>query len=183
MDRATSLSRAAERLAWAHPELFAAHDDGIRPVNPLALQAYDAQGKFDRERRLRETAQTHGIYFFFRSDCPYCDVYAPLLADFARKYGFSVLSISLDGRGTETIPRFVTDNGAAQAFGVTRWPATFLVNPTTRDVMALGAGVLNEVDLAQRIVALLDQRDESKQAQLAARLLPPEPLLPPLQRN
>jgi conjugal transfer pilus assembly protein TraF len=175
MSKVSIYTDLAQQVAWKYPELSPSPEEA-RPTNILAMNTYDTRRAASRAERLQVVSRTHGIYFFFRSDCPYCHAYAPMLRSFARQFGFSVLAISLDGRGIPGFEQFVPDNGAAAALKVTQWPATFLVNPGTRDVLSLGAGVMNAEELAERIFQLLEYREPSTQARVAAHAISPQPL-------
>lgn len=176
MDKVSIYTDLAQHVAWKYPELSPSPEE-VRPPNVLAMRAFDTQRRDERAQRLRSLARTHGIYFFFRSDCPYCHAYAPLLRAFAARFGFAILAVSLDDQPIPGFEDFVRDNGAAHALGVTRWPATFLVDPATRDVLSVGTGVLNAEELADRIFQLLEYRDESKRSRIAAESAPRQPLL------
>lgn len=135
-------------------------DPNVRPTDTMSMQAFDLQRKATQETTVRTLAKTHGIYFFFRSDCPYCHAYAPFLRNFAEKYGVAVFAISMDGGSIPAFPNAPADNGMAlkiaRQLGIPmdqfRVPATFLARPPQLDsIIPLGFGVLNDAEMLDRI--------------------------------
>ena len=135
------------RVLWASPEL---QYQG-RPTNQTGLVAYDQQYGRNVRSGLSGLAQTHGLYFFFRSDCPFCHAMAPTLKAIEQSYGIKIIAISLDGKGIAEFPKAILDNGQAQALGVRSVPAYFLASPSSKTVMPLGTGVVSLGDLEDRI--------------------------------
>ena len=102
---------------------------------------------------LSAIAAQAGLLFFFRSDCPYCEAQAPLLAMLAERYGFRVLPVSLDGAPLPggAFPAFSRDRGQAQALGVVSTPALFLARPPDA-LLPLSQGLLSLAQLKERVV-------------------------------
>lgn len=150
--KASQFADVAQRLGWTHAELDMTLDG--RPVNPLAIQAYNQKTLADADVTLRALSQDHAIFFFFRGDCPYCHAYAPILEQFASKFGFTVVPVSLDGGKLPQFPQARDDNGIAQSLGVTQVPATFLAQPYSGTITPLGFGVLSTDQLVDRITVI-----------------------------
>ena len=53
----------------------------------------------------------HVLFFFFRSDCPYCHAFAPTLEAFQARQGIRVVAISVDGGAMPGFPDARRDNG------------------------------------------------------------------------
>jgi conjugal transfer pilus assembly protein TraF len=149
----------AARMPWVDET-----SRGVRPPNPLAQRAFDQIRAADTDAQLRALAQTHGLYFFFRGDCPYCHVAAPLLKQFADRYGITVFAISMDG--STLPPHFPTaarDNGIAGRFLAElqipveqfQVPFTVLAEPSTRHVLPVGFGVMTEAEITNRLMLLM----------------------------
>ncbi|WP_165873403.1 conjugal transfer protein TraF [Parasulfuritortus cantonensis] len=148
---ADQFAEAGQRVVWANPQYDFTQE---RPVNVVGLEAYkQEQAKLQRET-LERLAKGHVLYFFFRSDCPHCHAFAPVLLGFSRATGIQVFPVSLDGGGLPEFPRPHRDRGQADALGVTQVPALYLANPSTRDVVAVGFGTLSETELIDRLVAI-----------------------------
>ena len=105
---------------------------------------------------IKELAKTHGLFFFFKSACPYCHEFAPHVRSFANDYGFEVQAISKDGSQIDTFPNAVTDNGmGAQINPEGISPALFLANPSTGEIIPLAWGMVSPEELRQNIRIIL----------------------------
>jgi len=100
-EKASKFADVAQRVAWNNPEL----DSTIqgRPAGRLAADVYDRENVADTRRRLTALAGDHAVFFFFRSDCPYCHAFAPIVARL-QAYGIRVEPVSLDGGGLPEFP-------------------------------------------------------------------------------
>ncbi len=147
--QASYFADVAQRVAWRSPEL----DQTLqgRPVNAKAIEVFDREQEQDRTRSIAALAKDHAIFFFFRSDCPYCHAFAPVLQAFQAKYGINVVAISIDGGAIPGFPSPRRDNGIARTLNVNQVPATFLAQPFSGKISPIGFGVLSESQLLERI--------------------------------
>lgn len=147
--RASYFADVAQRVAWATPEL----DPTVqgRPVSAKALEVFEKQQFSDRSRSIGTLGQDHVLFFFYRSDCPYCHAFAPTLEAFQARHGIKVVAISLDGGAMPGFPDARADNGIATTLQVTQVPAVFLAQPFTGKITPIGFGVLSETQLLERI--------------------------------
>ncbi len=150
--QASYFSEVAQRVAWATPDLDMTLQD--RPVNARALEVFDREQAAVRARSLSELARSHVLFFFFRSDCPYCHAFAPTLESFSQRFGIQIVPISVDGKGLPTFPTFRRDNGIARTLQVAQVPAIYLAEPFTGKIMPIGFGVLSESQLIERIATV-----------------------------
>ena len=152
MDKSEHFAKNWQRLVWSVPEL----DYGLtgRPTNAMAINVFDEQQQDRQAQTLKGLAATHGLIFMFRGDCPHCHRFAPILKRFEQEFGFTVLAISMDGRAIPEYPDAQPDNGMAARLNATAVPALYLIAPTTRQIVAVGFGVMSMTDLVERIAAL-----------------------------
>jgi conjugal transfer pilus assembly protein TraF len=150
--QASYFADVAQRVAWATPNLDMTLEG--RPVNAQAIQVYDREISTDRQKSVAMLGRSHVIFFFFRSDCPYCHAFAPTLEAFQARHGIQVVPISVDGGGLPNLPTFRRDNGIARTLQVTQVPAVFLAEPYTGKISPLGYGVLSESQLLERIATV-----------------------------
>ncbi|MBW8308053.1 MAG: conjugal transfer protein TraF [Candidatus Paracaedibacteraceae bacterium] len=127
----------------------------VAPVNQKAVHVYLDQQKEERRQAIQSLSQTHGLFFFYSSNCPYCHQFAPIVKMFAEQYGWDVLAISLDERAIETFPNAVPDNGLAAQWNVTSLPSLFAVNPETEDVIQVAQGMTSIDEMENRIMVLI----------------------------
>lgn len=110
---------------------------------------------------LQSLAPTTGLYFFFRSDCPYCHRSLEVLRELQLTTGIHITAVSLDGQGIddELFPNYLIDNGQARALGVIETPTFFLVRPPNPgNISLIGAGYMPISQLETEIVEQALQR-------------------------
>jgi conjugal transfer pilus assembly protein TraF len=150
MDKASRFAAATQRAVQFDPFL-----DEItqRPTANFAANLVNEQTARQRAALLAQIAQEAGVLFFFRSDCPYCEAQAPLLATLHQRHGFAVLPVSIDGAPLpgDQFPNFQRDAGQAQALGVVSTPALFLARPPD-GVALIAQGLLSLSQLEERLL-------------------------------
>lgn len=154
MDLSQQFSEAWQRVVWTTPDL---DHTLVRPTSPKAVQAYYDEHNQDRKHSLKSIAKNYGLFYFFRESCPYCKQFSPLLASFAKRHGFHVTAITLDGGPTPGFPAPRQDNGAAHRLGVQTVPALYLVEPKSRTVTPISFGLISPSELEERIYSLSQQ--------------------------
>lgn len=148
-----------------------------RPLATFAANEMNREAGHAREAQLRAVAKQAGIFFFFQSDCRFCDIQAPILASLADRFGFEIFPISLDGRAMPNglFPNFRIDQGQARDLGVLSAPAMFLARPPDKTIQ-IAQGVISMDELVNRIllVALqagwLEQREYEQTRPISAQV-------------
>ena len=150
IDKASVFADVAQRVIWANPEFD--YTVTGRPVNAKALEVFDRTQINAREGVAMALASDHALFFFFRSDCPYCHQFGPYLKEFEAKFGLAVVPISVDGGPLlPAYPSPKVDNGIARSLDVREVPALFLVEPQSGKIVPIGYGVLSESELLERL--------------------------------
>ena len=147
--QASYFADVAQRVAWTTPELDPTLQG--RPVNAKAIEVFEQEQLSKRSGEMAELGKDHVLFFFFRSDCPYCHAFAPTLEAFQQRHGIQVVGISIDGGPMPGFPGARTDNGIARTLNVTQVPAVFLAQPHVGKITPIGFGVLSESQLLERI--------------------------------
>lgn len=143
------------RVVWKTPEL----DYSLkRPVNNVAIKTYDAERQKKEVKTLAELGKENGIFFFFRSDCPYCHKLAPTLKYLAAEHGLEIFPISVDGGGLPEYPRPRINKGQAEALGITTVPALFLGSKKSGELAPIGYGMLSITEIVDRIYTLTNTK-------------------------
>jgi conjugal transfer pilus assembly protein TraF len=142
-------------VLYTHPELDPA---AAHPVSTAGLKVADALEREARQAQLAAWAERAGLYFFFRSTCPYCRAFAPVLKLFADTHGWRVLPITQDGRGLPEFPDARPDEGVGDAIGVRAVPAVYVAIPEERFLAPVGQGMLTLAELEDRVLAVLENR-------------------------
>ncbi|WP_168062787.1 conjugal transfer protein TraF [Candidatus Manganitrophus noduliformans] len=159
MQRAEAFAHTWQRVLWEHPDLDPTVEN---PVVTAGLSVARAEKAKKRDAKLLNLARSSGIFYFFAGDCPLCEIQSPLLAGFARSYGFSVVPISLDGAEDPLFGSAKVDRGAAERLGVSAAPAIFLVRPQTGEVLRVGTGLLSMEELGERLDRLAGHVEEER---------------------
>ncbi|MGI4811727.1 MAG: type-F conjugative transfer system pilin assembly protein TraF [Janthinobacterium lividum] len=158
-EQAQRFSDAWMRVIYTHPEL---DYTATTPLNHVGRQIYDGKLTKTRQDKIKSLAKTHGLFFFYQSECGYCEAVAPVVKDFAEAHGFSVLAISLDGKALPEFPNFQIDNGIAQKFQITQTPALLAVNPKAGHVVPVSYGFVSRAEMEKRLDALLNSLPDER---------------------
>ena len=149
MDRSQKFAQVAQRVVVGNPYL---DETNRRPIASYAIPYVDREAGKSLDDLVKKVADKAGFFFFFKSDCPYCEAQAPVLK-YLESDGFDVLAISIDG-GQLRSAQFANtriNSGQAEQLGVTATPALFLVSAEGQ-FTALGQGLLSYSDLKSRIL-------------------------------
>lgn len=149
--QATTFGNVWQQVIWQTPSL---NYSLAHPTNQLAQQVQTDETRAKNQQTLKALAKHYGLFFFFAGSCPYCHKFAPTIKDVEQTYGFSVIPVSLDGGNLPEYPNPERDNGQAERFHVSQWPAVFLVDPREKKIIPVTFGLISEDELTQRIVEL-----------------------------
>jgi len=122
-----------------------------KPRTTQAIVAQNQEALRLSEGELYRLAQRHGLIFFFRSDCPYCHRFSPVLKKFSDQYGFSVIPVALDGVGLPDFPYPKRNEDLGRKLKVSVVPAVFLVDPQSNAVSTVGYGYADWSTLTQKV--------------------------------
>lgn len=152
MDKSARFAERWQRLVWSVPDL----DYGVtgRPTNAMAINVFDDQRRDSDADTVRNLAATHGLIFVFRSDCPFCHRFAPILKRFEQAFDMTVLAVSLDGAALPEYPDARPDNGITTRLNPSAVPALYLTAPATRQIEPVGFGLMSLSELVERIATL-----------------------------
>lgn len=150
VDRSQEFSGMAQRVITGNPYL---DESARRPINTYGIRSVDKKAGEMFEQMLGKVAENAGLFFFFKSDCQFCEAQAPLIKLLESVNGFSVLAISIDGNALQSVQFDNTkkDQGQAKQLGVTSTPSLFLVTKEGH-FESLGQSVMSLEDLKRRIL-------------------------------
>ena len=158
--QAARFAETWQQVLWQTPQL---DYRTVKPADDQAIHAYNDAKLAINEQFLREASQQYGLFFFFRSTCPYCHKLAPILKQFAETYGFHIVPVSLDGKGLPEFPEFQTSQQIALELKVEAVPAIFLVEPKKRDIQPISYGFITWDELRTRIYTVLNKHSANPQ--------------------
>lgn len=150
MDMSEQFADRYQQVIWQTPEMDYTLEN---PMRTDTLWANGSEGWENRKAKFKEISKKYGLLYVFRSDCPYCKRFSPILKDFANLHGFTVISVTLDGQGTKEFPNPMRDITALKRRNALPEvvPALYLVDPQEPEAKVLGFGLMNSTDLEQRI--------------------------------
>ena len=91
LNRSQVFADTARRVVWQNPDVdFTAKS----PQANYALANQRSRAEARKYDVLSEISKTHGIVFFFKSDCPYCHDMAPVMQSMQSQYGIEVMPVS-----------------------------------------------------------------------------------------
>ena len=143
-----------EKFNYVNPQF----DYTIQNPQGSNVQIQNMMNDKNKDNILATSAKENAILFFFRSDCPYCHKYAPIVREFAANYGYLVETVSLDGRGLPEYPNPRYNPQLAQRLKVETVPAIYLLNPKQNKVTAVGFGLSDYGTLGNKIIAALSRK-------------------------
>jgi len=132
------------------------------------LKESSAQSKPEKPHSLKVLEDYYFIYVF-KSTCPHCHKFTPVIHDFVKTYQLELHSYSIDG-GTiaglksSPMPADLFDTLFINAGYKPVVPALFLVNAQTNQVYAVLFGESTPVGLVSRLSELLEKIKEQYDA-------------------
>lgn len=146
--RADLFATTWQKVVIKNPEL----DYTVKhPTNAVARRVYHQEQEAERKSSIDAFTNKYGLFFFFRSNCPYCHQFAPILNMFEQQYGLTVVPVSLDGKGLPEYPHPKPDNGIASKLNIDIVPAVIAVDPKTGETVPIAYGLVSVDELAYRI--------------------------------
>lgn len=148
-----------QRVIMTHPEL----DYSLKhPHSYNALHIYRAQEAAAKKAKIQKLVKTHGLLFFFRGDCKYCQGFASVVKSFAQKYNWSVLAIQIGEVGLPEFPQAQRDNGIVSNMGIAHVPALIAIDPRNNKMLPLAYGYTSEDEIENRVNLLVEHLDREK---------------------
>ena len=151
MDQSQRFSESWQRVVMTTPAL---DETLVHPVDQNARHVYYQTRNQEITKRIKALAQEYGLFFFFKGNCPYCHHFAPIVKHFAKKHGWSVLPISLDGGMIPEFPNAKRDNGMAARLQVSHVPALIAFHSGSGQMIPLAYGMVSESEIEERIDVL-----------------------------
>lgn len=150
MNMAERFALMAQKVVLSDPTL---DENTRRPISTYGGHVFDEVARENTLRVAAKIASMAGVWYFYKSDCPYCRAQNPVLERLQRRIGLAVLPIALDERAMPeaAFARFVPNRGHAQQLGVTQTPTLYLVRKPNEFVL-LSEGLVTDDGLLERIV-------------------------------
>lgn len=147
-------------ISWANPILDQIHELAkTRNPEHSEIRANSQPLPVDALQKIRENYE---FVIFYRTSCPHCRQFAPVITQFVQDQGWILEAISTDGEISMAFPPSLTMTpGLKEVFfgkdSQVMIPALFLLNRTNGHVYSVSQGELTEVELQKRIQELLPE--------------------------
>jgi conjugal transfer pilus assembly protein TraF len=119
--------------------------------NPINLYGRRIKEEINREettKMLKDLAGKIELFVFFSSNCPYCNSLESVLNNFAKKYGFKVEAVSLDG-STSKFFKTYQDQELAKRLNLQRTPTIVAVTSDSKIHFELIRGAVSISELEE----------------------------------
>ncbi|WP_228483566.1 type-F conjugative transfer system pilin assembly protein TraF [Lelliottia nimipressuralis] len=152
VNQATGFTQSGKRALLQFPEL---NYNLVRSHYNGTSAAQQSMTKEKETLAVSHVAERYGIMFFYRGENPVDSLMAGVIKTYCEERGIYVTGVAIDGKLSEQLTNSHADSGQAEAMNVKFFPATFLVDPKTRQWQALAWGFMAHDDLDRQVVNVL----------------------------
>jgi type-F conjugative transfer system pilin assembly thiol-disulfide isomerase TrbB len=116
-------------------------------------------------KKIKELREQYSFIFIYRSTCPHCHQFAPVLSDFVSYFKIPIQSYSLDGQplngfeSTQLTPELFQTLYVSGGYKPVV-PALYLIHRPTNQAYAVLFGEAEPFQLAKRVDELMSHLDE-----------------------
>jgi conjugal transfer pilus assembly protein TraF len=154
LEEASQFKQVFQQTLLAYPQ----YDYAVtHPTSNIGAKITDDVRDKQRTQFISMLAKTHGILFFYRGKSPYDIKQVPIILDFCKRFGLTLMPVSVDGAIALEIPHSRVDFGQANRMGVRYFPAILLVNPKNHKLSPVAYGLTTQDVLMERIVDVATQ--------------------------
>lgn len=119
--------------------------------NVLHRSVQERVEKKEMDAKLNKLSQRWGLILQIQDDCLHCHTFAPIVLEFANKYGFELLAASASGNEFKGISG-VVDSGEMVMFNPKReTPILYLVKMDGKEVFPISRGINSEMQIILNI--------------------------------
>lgn len=126
----------------------------------LAKKSQHAQQQKNMQSTIKEMQEQYYFIFIYRSTCPHCHQFAPVVKDFSETFHIPLRAYSLDGEPLVGLSAEPLSPALFKTLYVSGGykpsvPALYLVHKDTDEAYAVLFGEAQPVELAQRVETLM----------------------------
>lgn len=155
-DRAEKVADLWQQVLLKNPAL---NYSLSHPTNSVALQVYQEKQSKEKDTSIETFAKQYELFYFYRSTCPYCQRFSPILISFAKRYGVNIIPITMDGISLPEFPNSPRDSGESAQFHVTVTPSVIAVNLRSQKAYPVVYGLTSETELRDNISKIVARAD------------------------
>lgn len=158
MEQSENFATGLKEYTYVAPE----YDYALKNPQGNGVQISNIALNENKAQTLNKVSKDNALIFVFRSDCPYCHKFAPIMRNFAAMNGFTVLAISMDAKGLPEYPNPRYSPSLLQRLKVQAVPAVYLLNPQENKVSTVGFGLTDSDTLGDKIIATMSRSTNNK---------------------
>lgn len=122
-----------------------------RSLATFGTHRIGAAAEAGKTSALKSLSEKVGLFFFYRSDCPYCKAQVPVLEVFRNTYDIAVMGVAMDGKAAQLPFDWKPDNGAAEKMGIMDVPALVVVTPAG-EASQISQGLVALTEIERRVL-------------------------------
>lgn len=141
---------------WARVLLQDPSLDATLAGHPVSQYGIQVQKQIEQEERkalIKQLSLNYGLFFFYEGQSKVSQAFALVVKEFASKYTWEILAVSMDGHLLEGFTNNQINNGIAEKWNIQNYPALFLVNPKNKDIIPISFG-LSSLDQIETNISL-----------------------------
>ncbi|MCE3045407.1 type-F conjugative transfer system pilin assembly protein TraF [Legionella sp. 16cNR16C] len=143
-----------QQTMLAYPE----YDYAVtHPTSNLGAKITDEVRGSQTVELINRLSKSHGLLFFYRGKSLYDLKQIPIVVDFCKRFGLSMMPVSVDGVTSAELLNSKVDKGQANRLGVRYFPALLLVNPVNQRVSPIAYGLTTQDVMMERIKQVAHQ--------------------------
>jgi len=132
------------------------------PISQVGGQIYRAEKQKEMEKQIKAATSKYGLFYFYKSDCPFCEKFIPIVKMFTNKYGFELVPVSLDGRKHPAFPNSQTNHLLGDRLNVQKWPALYLIEAKGEQIIPVVFGYTGMSHIEESMSFILNRLKEGR---------------------
>lgn len=151
LSRSSDFSKLWAKIVLDNPHL----DNSLSgiPVSSYGTKFYHKQ-KSERQKQIVQTvSKTHALVCFYEGKKHESREFSNVINIFSKRYEWVLQPMSVDGVFIDEFENSILDSGLKNQLKIAHFPAVFLINTKTQEVIPIGFGLIS-VDMLETNVAI-----------------------------
>jgi conjugal transfer pilus assembly protein TraF len=162
MERSVKFAHVWQNVLRARPDL------DYRVVNPqsnIGNEARYAIAEAEKLKILKNLHERYGLFYFYRSDCPYCIKFSPIIKSFGEYYGITIMPITINGITTDEWPESRHGMEHIRNLGMEGKPvpALILFDNLKKQHHPVSFGLIPASDIEDRLVTVINNIENEEE--------------------
>jgi conjugal transfer pilus assembly protein TraF len=129
------------------------------PTSHYARQVVQQQQLAKQIAQIQQLASSYGLVYFHKKDCQFCQIFSPIVSNFAKHFGFEVMAVSIDGSSNPYFSNNQFDNGLAEMMNISSVPALIAFDTENNRYFPIAKGAVSEDEIMNNISLLLNTQE------------------------